>query len=234
MPDTAAYDAIADLYAETVGEDVSDPATAALLELVGPVQGLDVLDVACGHGRVTRELARRGARVIGIDVSTELLAMARAIERVAPLGISYPEADVTSAASLPGASFDAVTCNFGLSDIDDLDAALLTIERVLRPGGWFVFSILHPCFPGSGDDAPSSWPPRGYFHEGWWRASNTGFRGKVGSHFRMLSTYLNALIDQGFVLDRVAEPAPPAQHIGTALGMQVPWYLDVRSRKPRR
>jgi hypothetical protein len=92
-----------------------------------------------------------------------------------------------------------------------------------------VFSILHPCFPGSGDDAPSSWPPEGYFREGWWLASNTGFRGAVGSQFRMLSTYLNALVRHGFVLDRAVEPPPAVETLGTPLGAQIPWFLVVRA-----
>jgi hypothetical protein len=59
------------------------------------------------------------------------------------------------------------------------------------------------------DEAPSSWPPDlGYFSEGWWLASNPGFRGKVGSQHRMLSTYLNGLARHGLALEEVAEPVP--------------------------
>jgi 2-polyprenyl-3-methyl-5-hydroxy-6-metoxy-1,4-benzoquinol methylase len=51
--------------------------------------GLRVLDLACGQGRLSRELARRGARVVGLDISNELLDKARAVEKDEPLGISY-------------------------------------------------------------------------------------------------------------------------------------------------
>jgi hypothetical protein len=72
-----------------------------------------------------------------------------------------------------------------------------------------VFSILHPYWDR---DAPSSWPPDlGYFREGWWLASNPGFRGKVGSQHRMLSTYLNGLACHGLALEEVAEPVPGAE-----------------------
>ena len=81
-----------------------------------------------------------------------------------------------------------------LTDIDDLGGLLANVARLLRSGGWFVFSLLHPCFPGWDSDAPSSWPPdQGYYQEGWWLASNTGYRGQVGSSHRMISTYLNSL-----------------------------------------
>jgi len=140
-----------------------------------------LLDVACGQGRVARDLARRGARITGVDISAALLAKARAQERAEPLGIGYLHADATDPRVLAGQVFDGAVCNHGLSDIDDLDGVLATIARVVRAGGLFVFSLLHPCFPGWDRDAPSSWPPdRGYYWEGWWLAGNPGFRGKVG------------------------------------------------------
>lgn len=57
----ARYDAVADFYVSGF-DSTDDQVSAALLDLLGPVAGLRVLDVACGHGRLTRELARRGQR----------------------------------------------------------------------------------------------------------------------------------------------------------------------------
>jgi SAM-dependent methyltransferase len=170
-----------------------------------------VLDLACGHGRITRELARRGADVTGVDVSAALLARARAREDEQPLGIRYVHADVASVAdALDGDVFDAVTCNFGLSDIDDLDGCLRTVTRSLRPGGRFVFAILHPCFAGGGD-VSGSWPSTGrYADEGWWSADGerSTLRRQVGANHRRLSTYMNALVRSGLAIDALSEPAP--------------------------
>src|ERR1700747_2456740 len=85
----ARYDEIADFYDAAKGESVADPATAALLRLAGPVSGMRLLEVACGQGRVARELARRGAQVTGLDIAAALLAKARAQEQATPLGIGY-------------------------------------------------------------------------------------------------------------------------------------------------
>jgi len=209
MPE-ARYDAIADFYAAKF-DDIDDPATTALLDLLGPPAGLRVLDIACGHGRITRELARQGADVVGIDVSARLIAKAVAAERDQPLGIRYIHADVTPApADLGTATFDAVTCNFGLSDIDNLDAAAAAVSGALKPAGRFVFAILHPCFPGAADVA-SSWPATGsYYDEGHWTAheARSTLRRQVGAHHRMLSTYLGSLRRAGLWLDAVAEPRP--------------------------
>jgi ubiquinone/menaquinone biosynthesis C-methylase UbiE len=229
----ARYDDIADFYDAAAGQSVADPATAELLRLSGDVRGMRVLDVACGQGRVARELARRGAQVTGVDISAALLAIAGALETDQPHGISYVHADVTGTDVLAGQEFDGAVCNYGLSDIDDLDGLMATIARLVRPGGWFVLSLLHPCFPGWDPDAPSSWPPElGYFHEGWWLASNPGFRGRVGSQHRMLSTYLNSLAHHRLALDEVAEPAPGPEWARRLPGAAaVPLYLVARCRR---
>jgi SAM-dependent methyltransferase len=203
----ARYDEIGDFYVDRVGMEAGDPSAAAVLGMMGDVRGTRALDLACGPGRIARELARRGATVVGADVSEVLLGMALAAEASEPLGIAYRLEDVTSTAALDGQRFDAVACNHALADIDDLDGAVATVARVLRTGGRFVFSILHPCFPGWDETAPSSWPRAGgYRAEGWWLADNPGFRGKVGSNHRMLSTYVNTLARHGLAIEELAEP----------------------------
>jgi SAM-dependent methyltransferase len=233
MRTSARYNGIADFYHSVVGDDVSDPATTALLGLLPSWDTARVLDLACGQGRVSRELARRGAGVIGIDVSDALLGMARQVEQRQPQGITYVRGDATRPDALPGELFDGVVCNFGLSDIDDLDGVLATVGRVLPDGGWFVFSILHPCFPGWDADAPSSWPPEeGYYTEGWWLAENTGFRGQVGATHRMLSTYLNALARHHLRLEAADEPLPGEEWAARAPDRAaVPVYFVARCRK---
>jgi SAM-dependent methyltransferase len=208
------YDEIAEFYEGLVGDDLDDPASLALLDLLPGLSGRHVLDLACGQGRLSRELARRGARVVGIDISTALLEQARARETRKPLGSTYLLADATSPGLLDDERFDLVTCHFGLSDIDDLRRAVANVARLLISGGLFVFSIVHPCFPGWGEDAPSSWPPgESYFTEKWWLAANSGIRGRVGSTHRMLSTYLNVLREHGLVVDRVLEPPPDPEWV---------------------
>lgn len=172
-----------------------------------------MLDLACGHGRYTREFSRRGARAVGVDVSQRLIAAAEESERDRPLGVQYLRAD----ASLPGqavrdASLDVVVCGFGLSDIDDLDGALATVARTLRAGGPFVFSILHPCFPGAGE-VSGAWPPDAtYYEERRWSAGGvrSTLGSRVGANHRMLATYVNAMTGQGLHVDTLAEPLPPA------------------------
>src|SRR5580692_6046742 len=98
------------------------------------------------------------------------------------------------------------------------------VTAVLRPGGWFVASIVHPCLPGT-ERGASSWPPgQGYGSEGWWLSPEDhnpdGVRIRVGATHRKLSTYLNALIDAGLEAECFIEPPSP-----------VPTYLLWRCRR---
>ena len=98
----------------------------------------DALDAACGTGRHTAELVRLGHRVMGVDASPEMLAVARA---------RLPGADLRAGelTRLPvaDASVDTVVCALALVHVPDLGAALAEFRRVLRAGGHLVISDPH-------------------------------------------------------------------------------------------
>ncbi len=187
------------------------------------LRGQHIVDLGCGWGQLSRELVRRGATVTAVDISHQLLQRAREIESVDPVGITYVHGDATDTRWWDRIPSDGVVCNMALMDMADLDAAMRTIAVVLRPGGWFDLSILHPCFPGDPDvGSLSSWPPdHGYATEGWWTTGSDGVRGHVGAHHRMLSTYLNAVLQAG--LEFTAFTEPPAD---------VPRTLIIQGRRP--
>ncbi|WP_419910660.1 class I SAM-dependent methyltransferase [Hoeflea sp.] len=129
------------------GHDVYRDAlnTPSFLAMLPPVKGLKGLDVGCGEGANTRKIAEQGARMTGIDIAPTFIRHARQAETETPLGIDYQEAD---AHLLPfeDACFDFATAFMSLMDMPRQDRALAEIYRVLRPGGFLQFSILHPCF----------------------------------------------------------------------------------------
>jgi len=236
MIPSARCDAVAAFYEQSAPDVYDDPPMAALLQLIGDVTNLRLLDLACGHGRLTRELARRGSRVVGVDISAALLDLARTREAEQLLHISYIHADAAAPQTLEGKIFDGVTCIFGLSDIDELDGVIATVARLLRPRGFFAFSILHPCFPGwEAEQAAPSWSPeRGYYAEGWWRASSPahGLRPKVGANHRMLSSYLNIFARHHLVVEAISEPLPPSDWLAESPNVgAVPVYLVARYQR---
>jgi len=97
--------------------------------------GEKALDLACGTGSLTRDLAKRvgpGGYVLGIDFSREMLRAAKA--RPAP-NIEYRLGDATKLEGVASESFDAATIAYGARNIPDLDALFSEMARCLRPGG---------------------------------------------------------------------------------------------------
>lgn len=102
----------------------------SLLEWLAPQAGERILDLGCGDGTLTAEIAAAGAEVVGVDASTEQVAAARA------RGLDVRVAD---GARLPfAAEFDAVFSNAALHWMTDPNAVIAGVGRALRPGGRFV------------------------------------------------------------------------------------------------
>src|SRR3954466_6561642 len=152
---TRSWDAIADDW--VAHADANDYRNHYLmprmLAMLGDIAGLRVLDLGCGEGGYARELARRGAAVLGVDGSPRLIEIARQRTRVAgldvrvlvphpraPAGVATPADDVDSDA------FDLVVAPMSLMDVEDYAGAVAEAHRVLRAGGALVMSITHPCF----------------------------------------------------------------------------------------
>src|SRR5579864_963442 len=195
------------------GSGPHETATNCLLGLVPALDGAEVLDLGCGQGLAVRALARAGAkRVTGIDLSEAMIELARAHGYVNGCDVSYAVGDAQHLAPLGNATFDGVTCQLALMDFPDLDASLAEVHRVLRPGGWFVFIVGHPCFlvPDAVREEREDGRPAlsvcGYFQERFWRSSNPSGVRRAGTYHRTLSTYLNALLRAHFSLEEVAEP----------------------------
>jgi ubiquinone/menaquinone biosynthesis C-methylase UbiE len=119
---------------------IEEPAT---LELIGDVAGLDVLDAACGTGRYALRLAQAGARVCGVDVSEEMLAVARTKHDEQGLDVELRLGELT-ALPYPDASFDVAVCALTFCHLPDLRPPTAELARVLRPGGRLVISDFHP------------------------------------------------------------------------------------------
>lgn len=210
----AAYDSIAEWYDQSIRNkallSADDLIASDRFDSIGTIEGLCVCDLACGQGDMARQTARRGAKVVGVDISEKLLNIARCEEKAEPQGITYVQDDAQCLPSLPDARFDGVLCNMALMDIPDLPATFHSVRRILRPEGWFAFTITHPCFQRP--------PARSYYEEGFWRSDNAhGVRGQVGAYHRTLSTYLNALSEAGMFVERLSEPPLPGRDVPVVL-----------------
>lgn len=225
-------------------EWVIDP---VLFAFAADVRGRRILDAGCGNGYLSRLLARQGARMVGVDVSPRLLAVAKAHESRDPLGIRYIRADLAKLSMIGSNAFDLVVSNVALQDVRRLDAAFEELHRVLRSDGRLIFSITHPAF----DIPPAHWvrePPDSdrpeerpfmavdrYFDRVALYWAPRGEAEIVGFH-RPLRDFTEGLRKAGFVIARLEEPLPLAEAIKRryrqfADQLRVPNFLIVEARK---
>ena len=109
-----------------------------------PLAGKRVLDVGCGGGILADSMARKGAEVLGIDLSTKALRVAQlhALEARTPR-VTYREVSAEQLAVEEPAGFDVVTCMEMLEHVPDPASVVRACARLIKPGGWVAFSTLN-------------------------------------------------------------------------------------------
>ncbi|WP_137920449.1 bifunctional 2-polyprenyl-6-hydroxyphenol methylase/3-demethylubiquinol 3-O-methyltransferase UbiG [Hydrogenophaga sp. 2FB] len=108
------------------------------------LSGKDVLDVGCGGGILSDSMARKGARVTGIDLSTKALRVAQlhALEANTP-NVRYEEVSAEALALAQPGEFDVVTCMEMLEHVPDPASVVRACSTLVKPGGWVFFSTLN-------------------------------------------------------------------------------------------
>ena len=121
-----------------------NPLRLEWIERYAPLDGKRVLDVGCGGGILADSMARRGANVMGIDLATKALRVAKlhALESATPR-IQYHEVSVEQLAKEQPTSFDVVTCMEMLEHVPDPASIVDACARLVKPGGWVFFSTIN-------------------------------------------------------------------------------------------
>lgn len=186
------------------------------LDLLGDVRGKDLLHLQCHFGQDTLSLARRGARVTGVDFSNDAIELARALATELALPAEFVEANVYDLASsdspLRGRAFDLVFSSYGVIGwLPDLEPWARIIASSLRPGGRFVFVEFHPIV-WMFDDAFTRFQ-YSYFRrdvietesQGSYAAPDAPIGGKEYGWNHSLAEVISALLDAGLTLERFQE-----------------------------
>jgi 2-polyprenyl-6-hydroxyphenyl methylase / 3-demethylubiquinone-9 3-methyltransferase len=116
-----------------------NPLRLEWIEGQAPLAGRDVLDVGCGGGILTESMARRGARVTGIDLSEKALRVAESHLHESKLEVRYAKSSVEDYAG----AFDVVTCMELLEHVPDPASMVSACARLVRPGGHAFFSTIN-------------------------------------------------------------------------------------------
>ena len=108
------------------------------------LKGADVLDVGCGGGILSDAMARAGAHVTGIDLSTKALGVARlhALEAQTP-NVTYREVSTEALADESPGRFDVVTCMEMIEHVPDPASVVAACARLVKPNGWVFFSTIN-------------------------------------------------------------------------------------------
>lgn len=226
--DISRWNAIAETFSNTVGQpsdSFARRAEPAFHRAIPSPAGQRILDVGCGSGWLGAQYAKRGAEIVGVDGSEQLIGQAR--ER-------HPSSEWLvhdfNAGLLSGiGEFHAAIAHMLLMDLPRLSPLLKDLRKALRPGGVFIASILHPSFFNQQiQEAEGAWSRKvtNYLTpQRWWIDS---FGGHWHYH-RPLEFYVKELVGAGFVITDVAEPRSlPSEHIDEAEWSDYQrWFADI-------
>lgn len=211
----AEWDALAESRLDQLvrGQDVSFShiLSPTIQRLLGEDDGDSLLDVGCGIGFLTAQLAQKFGRVVAIDPSVHSIELARIFAK-SQGNIRFEPVSVEEFSSEDD-RFSVIMANMTLMDVSDLAAALRAMARLGRGGGRLIFSITHPFF------WPAYW---GYVDADWFVYSEeiyieAEFRianastGLLTTHVhRPLQAYVESVIEAGFSISQILEPIAPA------------------------
>ncbi len=252
---STSWDALATWYNGWVGEGGSEyhrqVAVPALLRLLDPQSGEQILDLGAGQGVLAPAVSRAGAKYTGIDASPRLIELARKSHGRVGLFLVGDARDPFRLAEIQPGMFDAVVFLLSLQDMDPLEPVLASAARALKPGGRVVLLLTHPAFRVP---RQSGWG----FDEGrklvYRRVDRyltslpvpmKSLPGKdnsatTRSFHRPISAYVNGLSEQSLLVDRMEEiPAHKLHRAGLAreeraeraAREEIPLFLCIRAWK---
>ncbi|MCX6739157.1 MAG: class I SAM-dependent methyltransferase [Candidatus Parcubacteria bacterium] len=216
MKTGTSWDNVSDWYDELLaGSDTyqSKVILPNLLRLVGAKKGMKILDLACGQGFFSEAFVREGVEVIGVDISSNLIKMAK--ERVR--GAKFFVASAEKISFIPDHSIDVVLVTLAIQNIQNISAVFCEVKRVLSPKGKMFLVLNHPSFriPGAsawGFDEISKKQYRridSYLteskHEIDMHPGKEGNTQKTVSFHRPLQVYFKVLANNGLAVSRLEE-----------------------------
>lgn len=209
-----------------------------LQKILPDFNGKNVLDLGCGYGWHCKYAAENGAAfVLGTDISQKMLEAA--LQKNNDEKIKY-QCIAMEDLTFQTEEFDVILSSLAFHYVRDFELLIKNISLWLKKGGEFVFSVEHPVFTAYGtqdwyyDEEGNilHFPVDNYYYEGKREAVFLGE--KVIKYHRTLTTYLSTLLQNGFIIQNIIEPKPPAEMMdipGMSDEMRRPMMLLISVRK---
>ena len=208
-----------------------------MLKFIGDVKGQKVLDLGCGEGGYSRELAKRGAQLVSVDCSAKAVAYATAFANEEYLCIEHFVRYSNDLFDIESEQFDLVLCSMMLMDCEDFEGTLREAVRVLKPNGRLFASVLHPCFDGNhesgigrqGIGVDRQVVVMNYFEPKEWEAPLWGGTIPVIWRHRTMEEYVKAFLKAGLTIVDLNEPRPTEEQAQMSVAMawlrKIPLFL---------
>ncbi len=181
------------------------------LQVLGPsVAGKDVLEICCGGGQCSVYLAEKGARAVGIDLSSVQLEHARRFAQERGVEVRFLESNAEDLSTFKDGSFDLAFSAYALGFVQDVGRTFRETFRVLRPGGLFAFSWSSPFYVCLTRDADGTLRvTRSYFDRN--PIIFTEKERREVDFYRTYGDWIRLLVEVGFVVTDLLEPEPLPQ-----------------------
>ena len=180
------------------------------LNLLGPVDGKLVLELACGAAQSSIALSKWGARCIGMDISPNQLRQATNFRARESVDLDVVRGDMERPTMFAPGTFDIILSSFGWEFIPDLAACFQSCNDLLKPGGALLVCTAHPLNAFEWDERDGAVLVTDYFSppvEVWEDPVPDGHQPGM-TFFHTISEMFDLLTSAGFTIDRILEPFP--------------------------
>lgn len=184
------------------------------LKFLGNLKGKKVLEIGCGGAQCGIFMAKKGAKVTGIDISNEQLKFAKKLAEKNKVNIELHQGDIINLKKIKSNSQDIVFTAWALHFVSNLEKCFKEVYRVLKKNGTFVLSMPHPFSDIANNKNLKI--KRSYFEDGKFTYKNKSEN--FVAYYHNFSTIINSIINSNLSIQKIIEPDSRKRYKGD------PWY----------
>ena len=201
------------------------------LKQLGDVSNKIILDLGCGEGGYSRELAQKGAAVTAVDCAEAAIKYCISRAEEEQLKITHHVRNSCDLYGIADDTFDIVLASMMLMDCEDFEGTIKETVRVLKPSGKLFASVCHPCFHYSGGigrqdkGLDKKVVVSNYYHPTEWQAPLSSGSVNVVWRHRTIEDYVKMFIKCGLTITDLSEPVPTEEQ--AKMAVDIAWMQKI-------